>query len=154
VSAVRFEVVGLPVQQGSKKHVGNGVMVEAAKGHKAWRAEVADAARDVADGRPFDGPLALTVHFRFPMPASRKAAVRRAGYGPKSTAPDLDKLIRAVGDSLQAGGLVADDARFCEITATKTEVRGWTGVEITVTDRLDWHNHGPSPRVHGKGEQG
>lgn len=138
MSAVTFEVVGLPVQQGSKKHVGNGVMVEAAKGHKAWRTDVADAARDCAEDRPLDGPLALTVHFRFPMPASRKAAVRKAGRGPKTTAPDLDKLIRAVGDALEAGGLVANDARFCEITATKTEVIGWTGVEITVTDELQW----------------
>jgi len=138
VSAVSFEVVGLPVQQGSKRHVGNGVMVEAAKGHKAWRTDVADAARDCAPAQPLDGPLALTVHFRFPMPASRKADVRRAGRGPKTTAPDLDKLIRAVGDALEAGGLVANDARFCEITATKAEVRGWTGVEVTVTDQLLW----------------
>lgn len=138
MTAVEFEVLGIPAQQGSKRHVGNGIMVEAAKNLPAWRDSVAGAARDVADRigdlTPLDGPLDLDVTFRFPMPASRKAAVRAAGHAPKTTAPDLDKLIRAVGDALTASGLIRDDARISSITAEKVEVVGWTGAIIRITE--------------------
>jgi len=125
-----FEVIGLPAAQGSKRHVGNGVMVEMAKGHKPWRAAVAAAARDVAPAEPITGPLILEVDFRFAMPKSRPAAVRHRGWGPKTTAPDLDKLVRSVGDALTAGGLIRDDALICMVAASKTEVDGWTGATI------------------------
>ena len=130
---IEFEVVGSPAAQGSKKHVGGGRMVEMAKGHKPWRDAVAHAARDIAntiDDAPLDGALMLTVEFRFPMPTSRRKVVRDAGRCPKISAPDLDKAIRAVGDALQAGGLIRDDARLCEIHASKVEVIGWTGAII------------------------
>lgn len=137
MTVVEFEVIGSPAAQGSKKHVGNGVMVESSKKLKPWRDSVAGAARDVADHddvpAPLDGALHLDLTFRFPMPKSRRAAVRRAGQGPKTTAPDLDKLIRAIGDALQAGGLVADDARICSVTARKVEVVGWTGAIVRLT---------------------
>lgn len=130
---VTFGVVGNPAAQGSKRHVGNGVMIETSKNHKPWRAAVASAAHDVAgDDLPLTGPLQLDVEFRFPMPASRKKAVRDAGICPKVSAPDLDKLIRSVGDSLKEGGLIKDDALFARITATKVEVIGWTGAIVTV----------------------
>jgi len=140
MGAVEFEVIGLPAAQGSKRHVGNGVMVESSKKVAPWRDSVAGAARDIAerigDSAPFDGPLDLDVTFRFPMPASRKAAVRSAGHAPKTTAPDLDKLIRAVGDALTTSGLIRDDARISTITAEKVEVVGWTGAIIRITETL------------------
>lgn len=134
-----FEVIGLPAPQGSKRHVGNGIMRESSKNLAPWRDAVAHAARDIAgDSLPLAGPLRLVVHFRFPMPKSRRAAVRAAGWAPKTSAPDLDKLVRSTGDALKAGGLIGDDALFAEITATKSEVIGWTGAEITVTDVLEF----------------
>lgn len=139
MAELSFEVIGDPAAQGSKRSVGNNVFVETSKKLKPWRSEVAAAARDIiGTDAPWTGPLALTVHFRHPMPKSRKATVRKAGIGPKVSAPDLDKLVRAVGDALKAGGLIHDDALFCEITATKSEVIGWTGCEITVSDDLNW----------------
>lgn len=130
---VTFEVVGNPAAQGSKRHVGGGRMVEMAKGHAPWRAAVAAAARDVAPDVPLDGPLTLDVEFRFPMPKSRARRLRDAGRAPKTTAPDLDKLVRAVGDALTAGGLITDDARITEVHASKVEVVGWTGATIRIT---------------------
>lgn len=129
---VEFEVVGTPAAQGSKRHVGNGRMVETARGHAPWRAAVAAAARDVAPDQPLDGPLHLRVEFRFPMPKSRPAATKAAGIAPKTSAPDLDKLVRAVGDALTEGGLIADDARISSVFADKYEVVGWTGARIRV----------------------
>lgn len=140
MSAVSFEVLGQPAGQGSKRHVGNGVMIEASKNLKPWRSAVADAARDVADGHPFaDGPLTLDVTFRFPMPKSRRKAIRDAGECPKVSAPDLDKLVRGVGDALKIGGLIRDDALIAEVSARKVEVVGWTGAVITITPTREEH---------------
>lgn len=134
---VEFEVVGLPAPQGSKRpvgiHGGRHIMVEDNKNTKPWRSLVAAAARDVADEvGQFDCPLYLAVEFRFPMPKSRPKRVREAGIGPKTTAPDLDKLVRAVGDALKQGGLIRDDALIWKDGSYKVEVTGWTGAVISL----------------------
>lgn len=142
---IRLEVVGTPVPQGSKSAIviGGRARVVEGKGnqraaHKSWRATVAEAARestlqpDISPHVPLDGALTLDVEFRFPMPAARSKRIRTLGRSPKSSAPDLDKLVRSVGDSLKEGGLIVDDARFVEIRARKVEVVGWTGAVIHV----------------------
>jgi Holliday junction resolvase RusA-like endonuclease len=137
---VEFDVLGTPMPQGSKKAFmarGRAMMKESSPGHASWRNAVADKARDTRDaiawGGPFDGALALTIEFRFKMPASRPKAAREAGRCHKTTAPDVDKLVRAVGDGLQASGIITDDARFCVIHATKVEVNDWTGARIGIS---------------------
>ena len=100
---------------------------------KTWRTAVAEAAAEYCELAPMDGALWLVVTFRFAMPASRKRAARQAGIAFKSTAPDLDKLVRSTGDALKTSGLVRDDARFARIHATKVEVvEGWLGAEISI----------------------
>ncbi len=137
---IRFEVIGVPAPQGSTRAfvVGNRA-VTTNKGNKAqmaWRDSVARAAHDIANhddiAAPLDGPLVLSVEFRFPMPKSRPKRDRLTGNIAKTTAPDVDKLLRSVCDALQAAGLVADDARIAAIAATKREVVGWTGAVITI----------------------
>lgn len=130
---IEFEVVGSPAAQGSKRYVGNGIMVESSKSLKPWRDSVASAARDIADtidDAPLDGPLHVTVTFRFPMPASRRKADRDRGWCWKVSAPDCDKAQRALGDALQTAGLIRDDARICVWDARKIEVVGWTGAIV------------------------
>lgn len=86
-------------------------------------------------GRRHTGPVFLDVEFRYPMPASRKASQRRQEWIPKAVQPDLDKLIRAVCDSLTQGGLILDDAQISEIHAVKGEWSdSWTGADIQVRD--------------------
>lgn len=136
---VRFDVIGDPKPQGSKKaFVANGraIMTEG-NTHAAWRNQVADAARQAAIGlllceAPLDGPLEARVEFRFAMPKSRPKRVRDQGESPKTTAPDVDKLVRTVFDGLQAGGLIADDSRVWRVVASKVETTGWTGCTITL----------------------
>lgn len=135
-----FEVLGTPTPQGSKSAImvgGRPRLVEGKAGQrdniKSWRTAVAEAARDIADDTgKLDGNLVLDVEFRFAMPASRKKADRDAGRCWKNTAPDLDKLVRAVGDALKIGGLITDDSRFVLIHATKVEVTTWTGATIAI----------------------
>jgi Holliday junction resolvase RusA-like endonuclease len=124
VTLVSFDVFGLPAPQGSTRAfvVGSKAVTtnKGTKGQMAWRDSVAQAAHVMAEslgGVPLDGALCLSATFRFPMPASRPKRVREAGEWPKTTAPDLDKLIRSVGDALQAGGLIADDSRLVAVTA-------------------------------------
>jgi len=94
----------------------------------------------VPDSGPLDGPLKVTVTFRFPMPQSRSSVVRRSGWAWRATKPDLDKLCRAVCDSLTQGGLIADDARIVQLHAEKVEIANtWHGAEITVAPCTgDW----------------
>lgn len=135
-----FEILGVPSPQGDKSAVmigGKPRLIEGKRGsarakHRDWRSAVAQAARDIArdSDAPFDGPLELCVQFRFPMPASRPKRIRLAGRAPKVSSPDLDKLLRALGDGLQAGGLITDDARIVEVVASKIEVTGWTGAVV------------------------
>lgn len=138
----RFVVHGLPVPQGSKScrcHDGRGILFDVnAAELKRWRKLVTREARDAyaAAGYhagPFDGPLALSAEFRHPMPASRRSVEKSTGRIWKLSAPDLDKLVRALGDSLTDAKVIRDDARVVRWTVAKTEVwQLWTGVDVTV----------------------
>lgn len=139
--AFRFVVLGLPVQQGSKNCRcvnGHGQLYEEhANELRRWRKVVAREARaafvEFGHTAALDGPLQLTAEFRFPMPASRRAIEKSTGRIWKLSAPDLDKLVRALGDSLTDAKVIHDDARVVRQVVEKTEVHQlWTGVDVTV----------------------
>jgi Holliday junction resolvase RusA-like endonuclease len=135
---IQFCVLGNPAPQGSKKIVPTAAgarLIEVNDARKKqWRTAVAEAARDTHSGPPLVGPLELTVTFRFPMPKSRRKADQARGWCWKTSAPDSDKLLRAVGDALKIGGLVHDDALFVDTHVQKIEVTGWIGADIQVTE--------------------
>lgn len=124
----RFDVIGVPGPQGSKRHVGRGVMIESSRKVKPWREAVVWAAREVVEKRmqsaavrlvvyghvllpvPIDGPLVLSMVFTLPKPAS--APKRRRTWPDKK--PDLSKLARSTEDALVDAGLIRDDARIVE----------------------------------------
>jgi Holliday junction resolvase RusA-like endonuclease len=113
MSEVNIEVFGEPASQGSHSVIhGRIVQVNSAK-HKRWRNAVAFAAMDIiTEGfQPLDEPLELSVIFYLPRP---KTATRDF----PAVMPDLDKLIRAVGDSL-SGLVYVDDSRIVSINAQK-----------------------------------
>lgn len=135
-----FRVYGTPVPQGGMRFVptpgGSRQITVGGKGLDDWRQAIsAEAAVSQVQGAKHRGPVALYVDYRFPMPASRKAAERRHGVIPRTSRPDLDKLIRAVCDALTVGGLWVDDAQVAELHATKYEyVDSWSGIDVTVKD--------------------
>jgi Holliday junction resolvase RusA-like endonuclease len=137
--SMTFQVYGTPAPQGSKVafRVGQHVRMKEASGakHAIWRDAVAVAAHNAFPGEPpLLGPLRLTVRFRFPMPKSRTKAQREKGYIYKTSAPDIDKLVRCVGDALMAAGVVKDDSQFVSLSAFKHETTAWTGAEITLEE--------------------
>lgn len=106
-----FEIVvyGTPAPQGSKRHIGRGVMVESSKKVKPWREDVRAAALAAkpAGWRPLDGPLAAQMVFTLRKPTS--APKRRRTWPDRY--PDISKLIRSTEDALTSAGIWADDAR-------------------------------------------
>lgn len=102
-----------------------------------WRATVTGAAIKAAYESKHPkfptGPLIVQVVFRFAMPKSRPKWMRDEGEWPKDTIPDLDKLQRALGDSLKAAGVIGDDGQIVEWRASKVEVwQQWTGAAILI----------------------
>ena len=108
-----IDVSGEPASQGSHSVInGRIVQVNSAK-HKKWRNAVAFAALDLVgpDWELLDEPLELSVIFYLDRP---KTATRDF----PAVMPDLDKLIRAVSDSL-TGTVIRDDSRIVAIHAQK-----------------------------------
>lgn len=99
-----------------------------------WRSACAEAAADQAELTGIiDTACMITVVFRFAMPKSRTKAIREQGHAWKVGKPDLDKLQRALGDSLASGGLIARDELIVGWHSSKVEVcNEWTGATIQV----------------------
>lgn len=123
---VTFKVEGRPAPQGSKRHVGNGRLIESSKHLPEWRTRVVEAAYDIAIATDqIDGPISLNVRFYLKPPK----LLQRTH---PTTVPDLDKLIRAICDALQIGGLIQNDSQIVMIHAMKTYSPDWQGAEITI----------------------
>lgn len=103
---VTFRVDGVPIPQGSKKAFVRGrraVLVDDnAEKLKPWRQKVA-ASSDI--GETFDGPVLVAAIFYLPKP-------KRPKFWVPGVKPDLDKLMRALGDGMTDGGLLSDDSRI------------------------------------------
>lgn len=114
-----FVVEGTPVPQGSKTAAvinGRAVMFDSNKKLKAWRSDVTLVARHAAEGmEPFDDTDGLEIELAFFM--LRPKSVTRSM---PTTKPDLDKLVRAVMDSITDAGVWADDSKVVKIYATKS----------------------------------
>jgi crossover junction endodeoxyribonuclease RusA len=109
-------VPGRPAPQGSKKHLGNGIMREMSPHVATWREDVRAACLAIWQRRPpLDGPLELDVEFIRKRPASAPKSRTPAA----STAPDLSKLVRSTEDAITSAGVWADDARVTRCTSTK-----------------------------------
>lgn len=129
-TALEVFVSGTAAPQGSKRHVGNGVMVEMSKGVKPWREDVRQACLAAWGDVPLDEPVRLTLEFVRKRPAS---APKRS-TPPATSRPDLDKLARAVMDAIGSAGVWTDDSRVTELVCHKrlAEIGETPGARITV----------------------
>ena len=109
-----IDVSGDPASQGSHSVINGRIVQVNSTKHKRWRNAVVFAALDLIgeDWVPIDEPVELSVIFYLPRP---KTATREF----PAVMPDLDKLIRAVGDSLTTAGIISDDSRIIAIHAQK-----------------------------------
>lgn len=114
MAEVSLSVIGDPASQGSHAIMNGRIVQVNSKKHKAWRNAITQQALATLppDWVPIDEPCELIVNFYMPKPASVKRSL-------PTVSPDLDKLIRAVGDSLTDSGVVVDDSRIVRISARK-----------------------------------
>lgn len=120
-------VVGTPAPQGSKRHVGNGVMVESSKKVKPWRQDVRAAAIEALPSvlHPLIGPVRVHVTFYLSRPRGHYGTGRNAGLLRKSAPtwpavkPDVDKLLRSTLDALGEAGVWRDDSQVVGVSAWK-----------------------------------
>jgi crossover junction endodeoxyribonuclease RusA len=89
-------------------------MFEANKKLPAWREQLLAAfVTATTEHEPLlDGALTASMVFYMPKPKTSKRAY-------PDYAPDVDKLIRSVGDQLQQSGLIKNDGQLVSITAIK-----------------------------------
>jgi crossover junction endodeoxyribonuclease RusA len=106
-------VYGAPAPQGSKRHVGRGILVESSKRCKPWREAVHWAA--VESKARVRGPVEVVMTFTLAKPQS--APKRRRTWPDRR--PDLDKLQRSTLDALVSAGAIEDDGRVVAIRAAK-----------------------------------
>ncbi len=138
-----FTVNGKPAAQGSKRHVGHGVLVESSKALAPWRDSVVAAAHQAAAEQSWPcatGAVAVSLSFWFVRPKSA-----RRPY--PSVAPDLDKLARAVGDALTIARVVHDDALIVDMVLRKRYALGadMPGLVVAVQDAASAVSTGGAP---------
>ena len=122
---ITFWVDGVPASQGSKRHVGNGRLIESDKKLPAWRKAIETTVAELHKGEPIDEPVIVRADFYLPKP-------KKPRWLTPATALDTDKLQRALGDGMEKGGLLRNDARIITWVATKHYAKGRTGCQVTV----------------------
>jgi endodeoxyribonuclease rusA family protein len=133
-----FFIEGTPIPQGSKTAIRHGTrarLIEANKRLKPWRTTLQTALADQAAGRRIEGPFTADLNFLF-TPPQRPRFKDQDGNSVHAVKPDVDKLTRAVLDSLTNANIIDDDARCTRLTATKnytTPNQPTPGVHITIT---------------------
>ena len=144
MSILTFSVNGTPDAQGSKRHVGNGVMVESSAKVKPWRSDVKAAAEEACKKVAWprvEGPVLVSITFWFARPKSHYRTGRHA-HLLKPTSPaypigrnlgDIDKLLRSSFDAIKEAGVIADDSLITQVHAVKRWTRSTFGATFTVT---------------------
>lgn len=148
-TSLRFFVPGKPATQGSKRHLGNGVMIETNKNLKSWRVDIRTACQQSAQSGKNAGwdtskPMRVGLHFVFPraknhFKASGSLTSRAPLFPVGRLSGDIDKLSRAVLDAMTCIAF-DDDAQVIELSAKKSyclpsDTQGaWITVEMLTND--------------------
>jgi Holliday junction resolvase RusA-like endonuclease len=93
---------------------------------KGWQQLVAEQAQSVVGDALFMGPVVLTVTFRLPRPISLPKHTQH-----HTKTPDLDKLVRAIGDGL-TGVVFLDDKQIVDLHARKIYTSGARPPSVSV----------------------
>lgn len=120
--SVEFIINAVPVAEGRARayRAGGFIRVVTPEKTRAYRQFVAEAARAaMSQQEPLQSPLALSVTFWMPIPAS---ACKRARAGlagkPHIKKPDIDNLLKALMDGL-TGVVFHDDSQVVSVLAYK-----------------------------------
>lgn len=135
-------VPGRPAPQGSKRHIGHGVLLESSKEVGPWRERIALVAHDaMAAHRQMGGDsftAAVDINLIFVMP--RPKSTSKTAPLTHTKRPDLDKLVRAVFDALK--DVVWNDDSQVNVLMAKKRLAGIDespGVHISVIGERAGH---------------
>jgi Holliday junction resolvase RusA-like endonuclease len=141
----RFWVGGVPVEQGSKtggKRKNGSVFLRDSNGKRLhpWREHIAREVQAARGDTCYDGPVRVDLIFFMPRPkyhfGTGRNADRLKPNAPffHTVKPDIDKLERAVLDSLKMGGAYTDDALVSMVTKSKVYAHPTAspGVQISI----------------------
>ena len=119
MTAFTVDVIGVPVPQGSMVSNGfkKGLRYSNDQQLKSWRNQlISELAKAKPDGWDKSGAVSVSAVFRFMRPQGHYGTGRNAGTLKPSAPefhivkPDLDKVVRSLGDSCQMAGLCPDQA--------------------------------------------
>lgn len=142
---LHFWVHDRPRPQGSKRHVGRGILVESSD-TATWREAVKQAAmvaREDQEGVIFPAPLpvrlAITFHFKRPKKHYhvRKIETVLRDDAPyyMTSRPDLSKLIRSTEDALTTAAVWDDDSQVTILHCHQVyNDNAQEGAAITITE--------------------
>lgn len=149
-----FVVNGRARPQGSKravmnKHTGRVSLLESSSRHKHWRQLVALCAQNAATkpAQPIDGPVRVNLEFYFSRPKSHYKIrneypllkMDAPVYATSRSIGDIDKLQRAVYDSITDAGWITDDSLIAEVHCRKSYRNDYNAADfmrVTVTPLL------------------
>ena len=133
-------VSGTPAPQGSKRHVGNGRMIESSKALKPWRKLVTDTVTaNLGDWQCTKDPIKLSIEFEITRPKAVANPKRNTWREHPTVKPDVDKLARAILDSL-TGVVYHDDSQVIKLTVSKRYVEASPKTTIKATNLMDMWN--------------
>jgi len=130
MNKVFIPVLGIPAPQGSKRHIGHGIMIENSKKVKPWRQDVRAASIDHYEGAVIDQAVEVKIIFLFARPKSHYGTGKNANklkqkapeFVTSSQTGDIDKLCRSTLDGLSAkagGTVIKDDSLVVSLKAVK-----------------------------------
>jgi crossover junction endodeoxyribonuclease RusA len=134
---IEYIIEGTPRPQGSKRHVGGGIMVESSKHVKNWRAFAKLKATIAMQGHDRIGKpnaVRLVIAFGFDRPQKHSTSKGLRVNAPlyHTSAPDTDKLLRALLDSM-TGVVFEDDSQVAVINVRKYYLKAaQTSVRVDV----------------------
>jgi len=128
----KIRVYGTPAPQGSKKHIGRGILIESSKKVKPWRQDILRATldSDQYSGQVINKACRVSLEFLIPRPRSHYGTGRNKNklkpssplYCTSMRNGDIDKLCRSTIDGLSVtsgGALLKDDSLIVQLTASK-----------------------------------
>ena len=135
-----IEVFGTPIPQGSLKRTRYNIVYSNDELLKDWRARlISGLVAHMPMGWQSEAPISVVADFRFARPNSHfgKKGLRPSAPKYKTSRCDLDKLIRACGDSLQEAYVVKDDSQIVQWIASKRWIREdeKPGVHLTIINQ-------------------
>ena len=138
--SLTFHIHTIPVPKGRPKFskIGGFVRTYTPKKTQDFETEVREAAKQAMTREPLEGPLAVYLYFRLPIPQSyskKRSAACLTGSERPTKKPDLDNLAKSVLDALN-GVIYLDDSQIVSLHMTKVYSQH-PGIDLLIREQIE-----------------